>query len=163
MGERSELHARFARRFHFGVPPKPCALSALEEAETALDTLLPESYRQFLLAHGPLFVPHLWDAVVAQELDVHPLREFLNPAQVDADTRAYWSAGMPRDFVGVAGDFMGNLFGFPRVDRDGPRPDDLPVRLFDHDSLRVVPVAESFDGWLRWFVEHVRLDEPGQD
>ena len=65
MEERRELHARFARRFHFGVPPKPCALSALEEAETTLDTLLPESYRQFLMAHGPLFVPQLRDAIVA--------------------------------------------------------------------------------------------------
>ena len=95
-------------------------------------------------------------------MDVYPLREFLSPAQAEADTRAYWSAGMPRDFVGMAGDFMGNLFGLPRVNRDGPRPDDLPVRLFDHDYLHVVPVAESFDGWLRWFLEHVGLHDSGR-
>jgi hypothetical protein len=127
----------------------------LDRVEVALETYLPASYRQFLCTHGPLFVPDLWDAVVERELGAHPVREFLTADQVVNDTRLYWSGGMPKDFVGVAGDFMGNLFGFERLGMNGVRPDDLPVSLFDHDYVRVEPAAASFDAWLRWFIEHV--------
>jgi hypothetical protein len=150
------LYADFAARFAcdgLHGPARPCDPRELDRAEAALDTYLPASYRQFLATHGPLFVPGLWDAVVQRNLGAHPLREFLDPAQVVTDTRLYWSGGMPRDFLGMAGDFMGNLFGFRRTARQGARPDDLPVGFFDHDYVRVQPVAAAFDEWLRWFIE----------
>jgi hypothetical protein len=154
---RTVLYAEFATRFacdRMDGSAQHCDASELDDAEIALETYFPASYRQFLCTHGPLFVPGLWDAVVDRELGNHPVREFLTPAQVVTDTRLYWSAGMPKDFVGVAGDFMGNLFGFQRV-VNGGRLDDLPVSLFDHDYVRVEPVAASFDSFLRWFIEHV--------
>jgi len=155
--ERTRLYANFAARFAVdGLhgPAQPCDPAELDRAEAALGTYLPASYRQFLATHGPLFVPDLWDAVTERKPEVHAAREFLTPDQVVSDTRLYWSGGMPKDFIGVAGDAMGNLFGFPRVAIAGARPDDLPVRLFDHDYVRVDPVAASFDGWLRWFIEN---------
>jgi hypothetical protein len=127
----------------------------LDQIEDALEIYLPVSIRQFLSIHGPVFVPDLWDIIVEKELGVHPLREFLKPAEIINDNRAYWSGGMPRNFLGVAGDLMGNLFGFPRVPRDNPRPDDLPISLFDHDYLRINPVSGSFDKWLMWFVDNL--------
>jgi hypothetical protein len=151
----AEFNARFARNGLYGTA-QPCESPELDRVEEALETYLPVAYRRFLSLHGPLFVPGLWTAVVAQELGVHPLREFLSPDQVVTDTRLYWSGGMPQDFVGVAGDFMGNLFGFHRMPRDGPRPDDLPIGLFDHDYVRIDSVSPSFEGWLSWFVEHVQ-------
>jgi hypothetical protein len=156
--ERTRLYADFAARFAsdgLHGPARPCDPLELDRVEAALETYLPASYRQFLSTHGPLFVPHLWDAIVERELGAHPLREFLSADQVVTDTRLYWSGGMPRDLVGVAGDFMGNLFGFQRAARNDVRPDDLPVSRFDHDYVRVDPMAPSFDGWLRWFIEHV--------
>jgi hypothetical protein len=158
-GERARLHAAVAARFaHNGLhgPAQPCNAEELDRAEIALGTCLPSAYRQFLSTHGPVFVPDLWDAIVERELGTHPLREFLGPDQVVVDTRSYWSGGMSREFVAIACDFMGNLFGFPSVARIGERPDDLPVGLFDHDYVRVDPIAASFDGWIRWFVENVR-------
>jgi len=158
MDERTRLYGDFAARFgRDGLrgPARPCDPLELDLAEVALETHLPTSHRQFLCAHGPLFVPDLWEAVVQRDLSTHPVREFLAPEQVVSDTRLYWSGGMPRDFVGVAGDFMGNLFGFHRTAMNGIRPDDLPVSLFDHDHARVNPVASSFDEWLRRFIEHV--------
>lgn len=50
---------------------------------------------------------------------------------------------------------MGGLFAFACAARVGQRPDDLPVQLFDADFVKVVPIAESFDSWLLWFVENV--------
>jgi hypothetical protein len=88
-------------------------------------------------------------------LATHPVREFLDLDQVVTDTRAYWSGGMPADFVGVAGDFMGGLFGFRRVAPNASRPDDLPVELFDTAEVRIVPVAISFDAWIDWFLKNV--------
>ncbi|MBX9627356.1 MAG: SMI1/KNR4 family protein [Gemmataceae bacterium] len=134
---------------------EPRAHSALDEAESLLGTRFPDSYRLFVVMHGSPFVPDLWEVVVRRELAGHPLREFLTLDELVADNRTCWSGGMPADHVGIAGDFMGNLFGFPRVASGESRPDDLPVRLFDHDYCRVVPVAESFDGWLNWFVDNV--------
>jgi hypothetical protein len=156
--ERTRLYADFATRFaRDGLHGRaqPCDLLELDRVEATLQTYLPASYRQFLSTHGPLFVPDLWDAIVDRDLGAHPVREFLSPDQVVTDTQLYWSGGMPREFVGVAGDFMGNLFGFHRAAMTGVRPDDLPVGLFDHDYFRVDAVAASFDGWLRWFIEHV--------
>jgi len=99
----------------------------------------------------------LWTTIVRQELPAHPLREFLKLYDVITDTQLYWSGGMPDDFIGIAGDFCGNLFGFRRVPLDTSRPDDLPVILFDHDYLCVDHVAASFDAWLNWFVDHVQM------
>ena len=161
MDARTRLYGDFAARFAcdgLHGPARPCDPLELDRAEVALETHLPTSYRQFLCAHGPLYVPDLWDAVVERDLGAHPLSEFLTPEQVVNDTRLYWSGGMPKDFVGVAGDFMGNLFGFQRTAMNGVRPDDLPVSLFDHDYVRVDPVASSFDVWLKWFIEHVGDD-----
>lgn len=158
MGDRTQLHADFARRFardRLHGPAQSSDPQTLDQIEGALSTYLPMSYRHFLSSHGPLFVPDLWNAVVEKEMGVHPVREFLTPAEVVDDTQAYWTGGMPRDFIGVAGDFMGNMFGFQRVSRDMNRPDDLPISLFDHDFLRIEPIAESFDEWLAWFVENV--------
>ena len=158
MDARTQLYAEFARKFAcdgLHGPARPCVPLELDRAEIALETYLPASYRQFVCTHGPLFVPNLWDVVVERELCAHPVREFLTPDQVVNDTQLYWSGGMPKDFVGVAGDFMGNLFGFQRVAMNEGRPDDLPVSLFDHDYVRVTPAAPSFDAWLRWFIDHV--------
>src|SRR5262245_35887076 len=118
MRDRSRLYADFAKRFAFDRlhgPSQPCDVQALVQVEETIGTYLPVSYRLFLSTQGPLFVPDLWDTVAEQTLAAHPVREFLTAADVLTATQAYWAAGMPRDFVGVAGDFMGKLFGFRRV------------------------------------------------
>lgn len=158
MKNRADMHADFARRFArdgLNGPATPCAPSDLDRIEAELDCSLPLAYRYFLTSFGPLFVPPVWDAIVELELNVHPLREFLNPTEVVQATRSYWAAGMPNDLIGIAGDFMGNLFGFIRVAKTNILPDDLPVVLFDHDYVCVTPVADSFDDWIAWFVSHL--------
>jgi hypothetical protein len=180
VGERSATYAEFAARFatdRMEGPARACDLSAIEQIEEALETFLPCSYRMFLHTCGPLFVPDLWDEIVRRELGAWPVREFFDPEGVVNDTRLAWSGGMPRDVVGIASDFAGNLFGFrraarvlPRLDQPVvlfdpdygqvtagflPRPDDCPALVFDHDYGRVIEVAVSFDGWLNWFMEHV--------
>jgi hypothetical protein len=158
MSERGNLHARFATRYAadgLDGPARPCEVAAIDQVEESLDTHLPAAYREFLAACGPLFVPDLWDAVEQQELGAEAVREFFSPAEVIRDTRLCWSGGMPADFIGIASDGCGNMFGFRRSPRGSPRPDDLPVLFFDHDFVRVIEVATSFEGWLRWFVERV--------
>jgi hypothetical protein len=136
-------------------PANRCVADELDHIEAALDTFLPSAYREFMLNHGPIFTPYLWEAIVQRELATHPVREFLSPQLVISDNPMCWGGGMPTNLVGFAGDFMGGLFGFPRTARIGQRPDDLPVQLFDADYVKVVPIAESFDNWLLWIVENV--------
>jgi hypothetical protein len=158
MSERGNLYARFASRFAadgLDGPARPCDAAAIDGVEEALDTHVPAAYREFLAACGPLFVPDLWDAVVRLDLGAEPVMEFFSPAEVVRDTRLYWSGGMPADFIGIASDGCGNMFGFRQSPRRSPRPEDLPVLFFDHDFVRVVEVAGSFEAWLRWFLDRV--------
>jgi hypothetical protein len=158
VGERISNYARFAQRFAadgLDGPARRFDAQALDRAEEALDMLLPVSYREFLTTCGALFVPDLWESVVGLELGVEAVREFFGPAEIVRDTRLYRSGGMPSEFVGIASDGCGNMFVVPHSSRGSPRPDDLPVLFFDHDYVRVVEVAGSFDGWLQWYLERV--------
>lgn len=164
--KRSRLYANFAARFAadgLTGPALPCDISELDRAEKELQSFLPVSYRQFLASHGPLFVPELWDIVVGRELPARAPREFLTPAQVVTNTQVCWSGGMPNDFIGVAVDFTGDIYGFRRVAVNAVRPDDLPVEVFDTAEVRIVPVAASFESWIEWFVENVQTAEPSNE
>jgi hypothetical protein len=127
----------------------------LDAVEQALDTALPLSYREFMQRVGPVYTPDILDGIVARQLEHADIRHVFSPDDVINDTKGYWAAGMPRDIIGIAGDSMGNMFGFGRTRRHEARPDDLPVWFFDHDYVKVESLAESFDALLAWYLSHL--------
>jgi SMI1 / KNR4 family (SUKH-1) len=154
------LHTQFAVRFavdRLHGPARPCAVSELDQVEEKLNTNLPIAYRDFMSANGPLFVPLLSEIAVFLELGIETVHEFFSPVDVTRNSQMYWSAGMPADFIGVASDVCGNMFGFQRLERGGLRPDDSPVLFFDHDFVQVLKRSESFDAWLESFLARVPL------
>lgn len=152
--KRTDLYYRFARQFALDrmEPLGPCDDASINRIEDALETILPCSYREFLTRCGPLFVPHLSDSIENTELGINLVREFFTPEEVVRDTQLYWSGGMPSDFIGIASDFCGNMFGFRR---EKARADDLPILFFDKDFVNVNQDADTFDSWLTRFLDEV--------
>jgi hypothetical protein len=123
MASRNHIHAEFVARFHIGDPPSPATDREIDRIGTELNTAIPAVYRRFMTQYGPV-----------------------------SATKAYWSAGMPSDVIGVASDCMGNLFGFRR---QTGTIDDAPVVFFDHDFVEVSEMADSFDEFLQWYLDNI--------
>ena len=124
----------------------------LRYMETELNTVLPDSYRMFAKDYGEAYTPELLDIIVDKELDLFDVQNISLPRESVDNTKAYWSAGMPTDFIGFGSDCMGNLFGFKRLEPPASRPPDAPVFVFDHDFVEVKPVASSFITFLENYV-----------
>ena len=147
-----DTFTRFATRFNRLEPRNLASPLDLDEMERVLQTLLPQSYREFMLTHGELYAPGLLNLIVSHELDLYDLQNIMPPRQAIEDTHAYWEAGMPRYVIGFASDCMGNLFGFRRLRAARKRPNDCAVLVFDHDFVEVHRVAPSFESFLAAFL-----------
>ncbi len=149
---RSVIYQRFVSEFHSGGPPTPAGAPELDEAERVLSTTFPVSYRQFMESHGAVHTPGIFD-LVSPLSEVPSLHNLASIAEVVSEAAGLWSAGTPRDLVVIGDDCMGNLFCLPRLQQCAERPDDLPVRFFDHEFLDVAVVARSFDDWLQGYLD----------
>ena len=156
MRSRNDIHDAFVSRFRFGKRKKPATDKKLNAIESALNTKLPEAYRQFMKRHGVVYTPSILDEICDCKLEHPDVQEFFEPHQVIEDTKLYWSGGMPEDVIGIASDCMGNAIGFRRQSKPS---DDSPVVFFDHDYLKVYQLAPSFDGLLNWYLVHLKGSE----
>jgi len=152
MASRNHIHAEFVARFHIGDPPSPATDQQIDRIGTELNTTVPEVYRHFMTQYGPVYTPDILDAIDDRQLDHPDVQNFLSPDEAVSATKAYWSAGMPSDVIGVASDCMGNLFGFRR---QTGTIDDAPVVFFDHDFVEVSEMADSFDEFLQWYLDNI--------
>jgi hypothetical protein len=157
MRTRTEIHDGFVSRFHSGKRVRPTAAPQLDKIEAALNTRLPEAYRQFMLRHGAVYTPSILDEVADGKLALPDIQEFLKPNQAIANTKMYWSGEMPNDVIGFASDCMGNMIGFRR--QSAPS-DDSPVVFFDHDYVEVSEVSASFDEFLAWYLDNLKGPQP---
>src|SRR5262245_40191123 len=101
MLQRAEFHAEFVRRSHLGEPPKGFDDLDLDAIEQGLDTMLPVAFRQFVRSHGAVHTDSILDALVERELNHPDIQEVLSPEECVANTKGYWSAGMPRHVIGI--------------------------------------------------------------
>ena len=120
--------------------------------ERELRTKLPLAYREFMRRHGEAYTPDILDEIVDKNLEHPDVQNFDGPHETTKGTQAYWSGGMPDDFIGVASDCMGNMFGFARRTET---LDDAPVLFFDHEFVDVAEVAPSFDALLSWYLDNL--------
>jgi cell wall assembly regulator SMI1 len=153
MRTRGDIHREFVERFHVGDRDGPVSDSQLDAIEAELNTRLPRGYREFMARHGPVYTPDTLQEIVEGNIDHPDIQNILNPAEAVDGTKAYWSAGMPSDVIGIGSDCMGNMIGFRR--QEGPS-DDSPVVFFDHDFLEVYEVAPSLDEFLAWYLDHLK-------
>ncbi len=125
----------------------------LDKIDEALNTRLPESYRQFMMRHGAVYTPSILDEIADRKLGKPDIQEFLTAKQAIENTKMYWSGGMPADVIGFASDCMGNMIGFRRQSASS---DDSPVVFFDHDHVEVSEIFSSFDEFLGWYLDNLK-------
>lgn len=152
MRTRTAIHERFVTQFHFGERPTPAAEAELDSVEAGLDTKLPAAFREFMTRFGPVHTPRISEEIADRALEHPDVQEFMAASDAIEHAEGFWSAGMPKDVIGVASDCTGNVIGFRR---SGERRDDAPVLLFDHDFVTVSEVASSFDSFLEWYLDHL--------
>lgn len=151
MPDRAELYQRFAKRFHAGKRLRPATEADVEAAESALQSLWPDSYRRFALSCGALYAPSLLHLVVEQKPGYSDVQQFLTPRQTMTETRRSGLEPLGT-YVIFATDSGGNMFAFRDLPAFLPRPDDAAVWLFDHDNDTLAVEATSFDAWLSRFL-----------
>ena len=147
--DRTETQTLFVNRFHIGSDPVPVAKVDLEELEKKLDTKLPKSFIQFLTTFGPIYCPKMLGTIVDRELDLWDVNNIYEAKESIESTEAYWSGGMPTDYVVFGNDCMGNAFCFKKMKET---MDDSAVFFFDHDYVTVDQLADSFDSWLEKYL-----------
>ncbi len=145
MTARSELYCAFAERFHAGNRIRAATAAQLADAEAALGVLWPESYRLFAMACGAVYTPGLLDLVLENKLGIGDVQQFLTPKQAVTETRR-WRLEPAGGCAVFASDSSGSFFAFRQL--HGPRLDDAPVWLFDHEAGEFVEQAPGFDTWL---------------
>jgi len=153
MRTRTDIHVEFVTRFHAGKRVVPVAARQLDKIDAALNTRLPEAYRQFMMRHGAVYTPSILDEIADGKLAKPDIQEFLKPGQVIENTKMYWSGEMPTDVVGIASDSMGNMIGFRRQSTPS---DDSPVVFFDHEYVELSEVSSSFDELLAWYLDNLK-------
>ena len=153
MRTRAEIHEAFVARFHFGERSELVLDQQLDAVESALNTRLPEAYRQFMRQYGVVHTQSILREIAERAMEHPDVQDFLEPEQAITDTRLYWSGGMPDDVIGIASDCMGNMIGFHRQSTSS---DDAAVVFFDHDFVEVMELAASFDAFLTWYLDHLK-------
>jgi hypothetical protein len=153
MLSRTAIHDAFVGRFHVGERQELVTGPQLDQIEAELNTKLPAAYREFVTRHGIVFTPGILQEIVDKNIDHADVQYFLGPKEVIENMKAYWSAGMPKNVIGVASDCMGNMIGFCRHDET---LDDAPVVFFDHDFVEVFEIAPSFDELLTWYLQRLK-------
>lgn len=155
---RTQIHEQFVSEFHDGSSVTTVTASDLATVEQELGIVLPESYRSFILHHGPVRTPSLLHLVVVLEAKLWAIDDFIKPTEIVSDSRLYWSGGMSKDLVGFAGDGMGNMFCFRRSPDSTLPPDDASIWFFDHEFCDdVTELSDSFDSWL---FSYLKLKRP---
>ncbi len=147
--ERSRLYRSFRSRWaHPDYPPEPEREETLQEIETELGLALPHAYRQFMREVGPVVSsPEMLHSVRGADLEVRDMSEFHAGRDVGRATLAWRRSNLPAELVTIASDGSGNQFCL-RVDAGEHAPDDVPVRIWLHETDTALPVADSFDAWL---------------
>lgn len=155
---RANIHQLFVSEFHKGPPPVHVTTSDIQRVERELETVLPQSYINFMQTHGPVHSPSLLSLIVRDKHEQWDVMDISDVVEVIEGTKGYWSAGMSDQLVGFASDSMGNLFCFRRVTSSTLRADDGEVWFFDHEFCNERKIAESFDEWLLSYLKLKRSD-----
>ena len=141
---RTDIQKTFIQKFHEGDIERE-SVDVILQIEKNLDTVLPQSYLDFMSNYNVVYTPSLLDLIVEEDADLHDLQNITSIKDTIEGTKMYWSGGMPDDLIGFGNDSMGNMFCFKKLPPDSKRPDDLPVWIFDHDFNKVSQISDSFD------------------
>lgn len=135
-------------------PPERISASDLDAAERELGVRLPAAYRDAVLQAGlPRPTIALLDSIVAGDLSIRDVSEFLSPSEMVEITHASRGGGMPQDLIVFAMDCMGNMFCFDADRLRTNTSDHAAIWFFDHDFCTVDQDAPDFATWIDRFCD----------
>lgn len=133
--------------------PRKTSTNAIKKIEAELKFVFPPRYREAMTSYGSSGVSiALLSAIVDLNLNLRDVSEITRPLKIQSEMKGWQNAGMPQHLVPFASDCSGNLFCFSRNDK----PDlagEVPVHFFDHDFDEVELEADSFEDWIKGFLE----------
>jgi cell wall assembly regulator SMI1 len=133
--------------------PRKISRNKIEMVEAELSFKFPPSYREAMISHGSTDVMiSLLDTIVDQNLNLRDVSEIFQPTKI-YDTMVGWQdAGMPKHLIPIAKDCAGNLFCFSAQDTPDSSQE-IPIHFFDHDFDEVELEADSFEEWVKAYLE----------
>jgi hypothetical protein len=138
---------------HPDYPPVKVNQSELNAAEIALGVHFPEDYKAEILSVG---LPHptlaLLSAIVDQEIDLYDLSELSAPNAIVDETTVWRKIGLPKNFIVIGNDSMGNKFCFDGANLQDDTVASAAVYFWDQETGTVDLVAASFPDWIGDYV-----------
>jgi hypothetical protein len=124
----------------------------IEELESKLNVLLPDSYKYLISTYGLVHTPNVLTKICDLGVDISEVQDFLSLEDVFSLSQLYEMSGMPKGHILFASDCKGNMFCFKLADCTSKQIDS-PVWFFDHGLCTVTKVSDSFTDWLDEFNE----------
>ncbi|PSU45349.1 SMI1/KNR4 family protein [Photobacterium frigidiphilum] len=124
----------------------------IEELESKLNVLLPDSYKYLISTYGLVHTPNVLTKTCDLGSDISEVQDFLSLEDVFSLSQLYEMGGMPKGHVLFASDCKGNMFCFKLADC-ASKQIDSPVWFFDYGLCTVKKVSDSFTDWLDQFNE----------
>ena len=131
----------------------PISSNDIEDLESKLNAVLPESYKYLISTYGLVHTPNVLTKTCDLGSDITEVQDFLSLDDVFSLSQLYEMAGMmPKGHVLFASDCKGNMFCFKLSDCASKQVD-IAVWFFDYGLGTVKKVSNSFIEWLDGFNE----------
>lgn len=124
----------------------------IEELESKLNAILPDSYKYLISTYGLVHTPNVLTKICDLGSDISEVQDFLSLDDVFSLSELYAMSGMPKGHVLFASDCKGNMFCFKESDC-ASKQKDISVWFYDHGLCTVNKVSNSFSEWLEQFNE----------
>jgi len=124
----------------------------IEELESKLNGILPDSYKYLISTYGLVHTPNVLTKICDLNSDISEVQDFLSLEDVSSLSQLYEMSGMPKGHILFASDCKGNMFCFKLSDCKNQQTD-IPVWFFNYSACTVTQVSNSFIEWLDEFNE----------
>jgi len=125
----------------------PISNQEIEELESKLNVLLPDSYKYLISTYGLVHTPNVLTKICDLGVDISEVQDFLSLEDVFSLSKLYEMSGMPKGHILFASDCRGNMFCF-KLNDCASKQEDSPVWFFDQGACTVKKVSNSFIEWL---------------
>jgi len=122
----------------------------IEELETTLTAVLPDSYKYLISTYGLVHTPNVMTKIVDLNVEVTDVQDFLSLDDVSSLSKLYEMSGMPKGHILFASDCEGNMFCFKLAECQNQQGD-VAVWFYNHGLCTIEKVSESFSDWLAQF------------
>ena len=127
------------------------SMDEISTLEAQIDVRFPDSYRYLVSKYHKVYCPHLLNAIVAGEHQMHDLQNLMSPSEFEENIHVNEDFGLPVEFVAFGNDCMGNLFCFKTDELVESAERNAKIWFFDHDFSTISEEANTFSDFIERF------------